>query len=196
MASAKNHDLLRQWGADHTVDCERARLCPPARLAARLTTHVRCETDKSDVVAEVLKRFPKGVDVVYDCFGGDFMAKVEPVGPAAHRARGRACNAVACVQMVAEGGRVVTIANYAAAQYFKRVRPLALSRCRGRVCCIQPDRLHLQAAFFYVFVEPNTRDLDLLTEVRSASARSCQHACRFWWILHRAAGCSWWRPDG
>jgi len=103
IASSKNHEFVRQYGADHAVDY------------------------KGDVVAEVLKLFPKGVNVLYDCFGGDFMQKAEPM-------------------MVAEGGRVVSIAFYGAAQYFKK------------------------ATFTYVFVEPSAKDLELITQLMESGA--------------------------
>ncbi len=78
VASARNHALLLQWGADHVLDCTTAW----SQACALANTDVQSPplADKLDVVESVLKLRPGGADVLLDCHGGDFVARAEPVG--------------------------------------------------------------------------------------------------------------------
>jgi len=77
IASAKSADYLKKLGV-HPIDY------------------------KGDVKAEVAKLAADGVDVVYDCFGGDWPTQAEPL-----------CKA--------EGSRVVSIASWTPPKYTKKI---------------------------------------------------------------------------
>ncbi len=76
VSSAKNHAHLKALGCDVTIDRAAPLLARENEPIGRLTDS-NCRADKNDVVAELRKAFPDGVDGVYDCFGGPLLSRAD-----------------------------------------------------------------------------------------------------------------------